>query len=158
MLMRLNLDPISSELSKATKSHKWPSRLERLGCCLQEDRLWLLSCFQASTLRRTCAVHTCMQNPLYLSKDSFNYHVLSSLQLLIDSPVSPVTSILPLVFVITVTAIKQVCIISVFYNCATISELKGAIWFYITVCASWKYFSLNLSNLSFGIHVNLSHP
>lgn len=36
--------------------------------------------------------------------------LLFLLQLLIDSPVSPVTSILPLVFVITVTAIKQVCI------------------------------------------------
>ena len=36
--------------------------------------------------------------------------LLFLLQLLIDSPVSPVTSILPLAFVITVTAIKQVCI------------------------------------------------
>ena len=31
------------------------------------------------------------------------------LQLVIDSPVSPVTSILPLMFVVTVTAFKQVC-------------------------------------------------
>ena len=36
--------------------------------------------------------------------------LLFLLQLLIDSPVSPVTSILPLAFVITVTALKQVCI------------------------------------------------
>ena len=29
-------------------------------------------------------------------------------QLVIDSPVSPMTSILPLIFVVTVTAVKQV--------------------------------------------------
>ncbi|XP_020622281.1 probable phospholipid-transporting ATPase IF isoform X1 [Orbicella faveolata] len=38
---------------------------------------------------------------------NFYFLCIGVIQLLIDSPVSPVTSILPLVFVITVTAIKQ---------------------------------------------------
>ncbi|XP_031559260.1 probable phospholipid-transporting ATPase IF [Actinia tenebrosa] len=38
---------------------------------------------------------------------NFYFLCIGAVQLLIDSPVSPVTSILPLVFVITVTAIKQ---------------------------------------------------
>ena len=36
------------------------------------------------------------------------YIPLVAFQLIIDSPVSPATSIAPLVFVVTVTAIKQV--------------------------------------------------
>ncbi|XP_048588932.1 phospholipid-transporting ATPase IF isoform X3 [Nematostella vectensis] len=38
---------------------------------------------------------------------NFYFLCIGTIQLIIDSPVSPITSILPLVFVITVTAIKQ---------------------------------------------------
>ena len=39
---------------------------------------------------------------------NFYFLVVAFVQLFIDSPVSPVTSILPLIFVVVVTAIKQV--------------------------------------------------
>ena len=50
------------------------------------------------------------------------------MQLFIDSPVSPVTSILPLIFVVVVTAIKQVRFVSI-----TIEAMKTELEF----CQRW---------------------
>ena len=50
------------------------------------------------------------------------------MQLIIDSPVSPVTSILPLIFVVVVTAIKQVKFVSI-----TIEAMKTELEF----CQRW---------------------
>ena len=59
---------------------------------------------------------------------NFYFLVVAFVQLFIDSPVSPVTSILPLIFVVVVTAIKQVRFVSI-----TIEAMKTELEF----CQRW---------------------
>lgn len=60
----------------------------------------------------------------YIHKNITRKYLFLLLQLIIDTPTSPVTSGLPLLFVITVTAIKQVS------NLASKSKTKESIIIY----------------------------